>query len=47
MRLATGASVTVKKSVVGVQYTLNGKHYYDDFILLDSNDKFDVILGLP
>ncbi|CAI5720134.1 unnamed protein product [Peronospora farinosa] len=47
VRLATGASVTVKKRVVGIHYTLEGKKYDDDFIVLDLDDKFDVILGLP
>ena len=47
MRLATGASVTVMKRLVGITYTLKGVQYDDDFIILDLNDKFDVILGLP
>ena len=47
VRLATGASVTVEKRVIGIRYTLKGKKYDDDFIVLDLDDKFDVILGLP
>ena len=47
MRLATGASITVMKRVVKVHYTLKEKQYDDDFIVLDLDDKFDVILGLP
>ena len=47
VRLATGASVTVKKRVVGIHYTLEDKQYYDDFLVLDLDGKFDVILGLP
>ena len=47
MRLATGASIKVDKRVVGLHYTLEGKGYDDDFIVLDLDDKFDVILGLP
>ena len=47
MRLATGASVTVMKRVVGITFTLKGVQYDDDFIILDLDDKFDVILGLP
>ena len=47
VRLATGASITVKKRVVGIHYTLEGEQYDDDFIVLDLDDKFDVILGLP
>ena len=46
-RLATGASVTVIKSVVGITYTLQEVQYDDDFIILDLDDKFDVILDLP
>ena len=47
VRLATGSSITVKKHVVGVHYTLEDEQYDDDFIVLDLDDKFDVILGLP
>ena len=47
MRLATGASIKVDKRVVGLHYTLQGKGYDDNFIVLDLDDKFDVILGLP
>lgn len=32
VRLATGASVTVKKRVVGIHYPLESKKYNDDFI---------------
>ena len=46
VRLATGASLTVMKRVVGITYTLKGVQYNDDFIILDLDDKFDVILGL-
>ena len=34
VRLATGASITVEKRVVGINYTLEGEQYDDDFILL-------------
>ena len=44
--LATGASINLMKRVVGLHYTLGGLQYDDDFIVLDLNDKFDVILGL-
>ena len=47
VRLATGASVTVMKLVVGITYILKEVQYDDDFIILDLDDKFDVILGLP
>ena len=45
-RLATGASITVMKLVVGFQYMIEYLQN-DDFIVLDLDDKFDVILGLP
>ena len=45
--LATVVSITVEKRVVGIHYTLEGEQYDDDFIVLDLDDKFDVILGLP
>ena len=48
VRLATGATVTVIKRVVGIiTYTLKGVQCNDDFIVLDLDDKFDIILGLP
>ena len=47
VRLTTGASVTVMKRVVCITYTLKGVQYDGDFIILDLDDKFDVILGLP
>ena len=47
VRLATGASIAVTKRVVGFHYTLEDLQYNDDFIVLDLDDKFDVILGLP
>ena len=34
VRLATGASIVVMKSVVGFHYTLEDLHYNDDFIVL-------------
>ena len=47
VRLAAGASIILKKRVVGLHYTLEYSQYDDHFIVLDSDDKFDVILGLP
>ena len=47
VRLVTGAFVTVMKRVVGISYTLKEVQYDDDFIVLDMDDKFNVILGLP
>ena len=43
----TGASIAVMKRVVGFHYTLEDLQYNDNFIVLDLDDKFDVILGLP
>ena len=45
--LATGASIAVMKRVVGFHYTLEDLQYNDDFIVLNLDEKFDVILGLP
>ena len=47
MRLKTGASIAVVKRVVEFHYTLEGLQNNDAFIVLDLDDKFDVILGLP
>ena len=44
VRLATGASITVMKRVVRIHYMLKDLQYDDDFIVLDWDDKFDVIL---
>ena len=38
VRLATGASITVEKCVVGIHYMLEGEQYDDDFIVLDLDD---------
>ena len=45
--LTTGASIAVMKHVVGFHYTLEDLQYNDDIIVLDLDDKFDIILGLP
>ena len=47
VRLATSASINVKKRGVGTHYTLEDEQYDDDFIILNLDDKFDVILRLP
>ena len=47
MRFAKGASISMMNRVVGFHYTLEDLQYNDDFIVLDLDDKFDVILGLP
>ena len=47
VRLAKGASIAVIKRVVGFHYALEDLKYNDDFIVLDLDDKLDIILGLP
>ena len=47
VRLATCASITLVKRVVGLQYTLEDLKKDDDFIVMDLDDKFEIILGLP
>ena len=47
VRLAAGASVTVMKIVVGITCILQEDQYDDEIIILDFENKFDVILGLP
>ena len=47
VRLATGSTVQVRKRVVVIHYTLQDKELNDEFIVLDLDDKFDVILGMP
>ena len=47
VRLATGTSISVMKRVVEFHYTLEDLQYNDDFIVLDLDAKFDIILGLP
>ena len=46
VRLAIGASIAVMKRVVGFHYTLKDLQYNDDLIVLNLDDKFDVILVL-
>ena len=46
VRHATDASITVEKIVVGIYWTLEGKQYDADLIVLYLDNKFDVILGL-
>ena len=45
VRLATGVFVKVMKRVVGIAYTLKEVQYNDEFIILDLDDIFDIILG--
>ncbi|KAF1321596.1 reverse transcriptase, partial [Globisporangium splendens] len=47
VRLATGATVTTEKHVTRLHVTHDGRQMEGDFIWLDLDDKFDVILGMP
>uniref|UniRef100_M4BYH8 RxLR effector candidate protein n=1 Tax=Hyaloperonospora arabidopsidis (strain Emoy2) TaxID=559515 RepID=M4BYH8_HYAAE len=47
VRLATGALITLMKRVLGLHYTLEDSQNDDDFIVMNLEDKFEVILGLP
>ena len=47
VRLATGASVTVMKHVVRITYTLKEVSYNYKIVVLELDEKFDVILVLP
>ncbi|KAF1313449.1 reverse transcriptase, partial [Globisporangium splendens] len=47
VRLATGATVTMEKHVTRLRVTHDGRQMEGDFIWLDLDDKFDVILGMP
>ncbi|KAF1316914.1 reverse transcriptase, partial [Globisporangium splendens] len=47
VRLATGATVTTTKYVTRLRVTHDGCQTEGDFIWLDLDDKFDVILGMP
>jgi hypothetical protein len=47
VRLADGTHLTVPKSSITLHYTLEELQGQDDFILLDLDDRFDIILGLP
>ena len=44
VRLATGASLTVMKRVVGISYTLEEVQYDDDFIFLDLDENLMLYL---
>ncbi|KAF1317477.1 putative retroelement, partial [Globisporangium splendens] len=47
VRLATGATVTTEKHVTRLRVMHDGRQMEGDFIWLDLDDKFDVILGMP
>ncbi|KAF1322236.1 reverse transcriptase, partial [Globisporangium splendens] len=47
VRLATGATVTTETHVTRLRVTHGGRQMEGEFIWLDLDDKFDVILGMP
>ncbi|KAF1317047.1 Membrane protein, partial [Globisporangium splendens] len=47
VRLATGATVTTEERVMRLRVTHDGRQMEGDFIWLDLDGKFDVILGMP
>ncbi|KAE8888908.1 hypothetical protein PF003_g27099 [Phytophthora fragariae] len=47
VRLATGVVVSTEKRVVRVRFSYLEKKFEDEFIVLDLDDKFDMVLGMP
>ncbi|GMF58122.1 unnamed protein product [Phytophthora fragariaefolia] len=47
VRLATGVVVRTEKRVVRARFSYNGKKFVDELIVLDLDDKFDMVLGMP
>ncbi|TJX12520.1 retroviral-like aspartic protease, partial [Tissierella creatinini] len=47
VRLATGAIVKTEKRMVRVRFTYEGQEFVETFIVLDLDDKFDIVLGMP
>ncbi|KAL3656197.1 hypothetical protein V7S43_018970 [Phytophthora oleae] len=47
VRLATGATVRIEKRVVRVRFSYKRRTFVDDLIVLDLDDKFDLVLGMP
>ena len=47
VRLADGSQLSVPKSSVSLQYSFKNLKGVSDFLLLDLDDRFDIILGLP
>ncbi|KAG3095246.1 hypothetical protein PI125_g16306 [Phytophthora idaei] len=47
VRLATGATVRTKKRVVRVRFSYKHQVYVENFIVLDLDGKFDLVLGMP
>ncbi|KAK1946451.1 hypothetical protein P3T76_002004 [Phytophthora citrophthora] len=47
VRLATGATVRTEKRVVRVRFSYKRRTFVEDLIVLDLDDKFDLVLGMP
>ncbi|KAG1699706.1 hypothetical protein DVH05_012598 [Phytophthora capsici] len=47
VRLATCATVRTEKRVVRVRFSYKRKTFVEDLIVLDLDDKFDLVLGMP
>ena len=47
VRLADGTQLSVPKSSITLQYSFEDFKDKDDFLLLDLDERFDIILGLP
>ncbi|GMF54673.1 unnamed protein product [Phytophthora fragariaefolia] len=47
VRLATGVVVRTEKRVVRARFSYEEKKFVDEIIVLDLDDKFDMVLGMP
>ncbi|KAG2871692.1 hypothetical protein PC114_g26779 [Phytophthora cactorum] len=47
LRLATGATVRTEKRVVRVHFSYKHRVFVENLIVLDLDDKFDLVLGMP
>ncbi|GMF82352.1 unnamed protein product [Phytophthora fragariaefolia] len=47
VRLATGVVVRTEKRVIRARFSYEEKKFVDELIVLDLNDKFDMVLGMP
>ncbi|KAG4048124.1 hypothetical protein PC123_g16558 [Phytophthora cactorum] len=47
LRLATGATVRTEKCVVRVRFSYKHRMFVENLIVLDLDDKFDLVLGMP
>ncbi|KAL4106197.1 hypothetical protein PRIC1_004251 [Phytophthora ramorum] len=47
VRLATGVVVRTEKRIVRVRFSYQEKKFVDELIVLELDDKFDMVLGMP